>query len=262
MRRLIKRLLLNPPNAFDSDAQAYITAAGITNISHQNAINTYVLGLKSAGLWSKIIARYITYNSATTAAINMKSPTQFLCTIVGSPTIDSTGYLANASSYVRTGIIPSTHLTTNNIHVGHWQLNAIGSGSFSIGCNQGTSQRLGLVITGSNGVFDSYSTVSGRCIYLGDIRNGYTIGSRISSTSAAIYSNGTSLATTNTVSGSVPDVELVFDGVSGGTSGSTTYTPQGSARKYMMATIGAGLTDAEALTDYNLTLTLKNSLGL
>ena len=43
---------------FDADAQAFITAAAITNANQQTAINTLVVSLKSYGLWTKMKAIY------------------------------------------------------------------------------------------------------------------------------------------------------------------------------------------------------------
>lgn len=51
---------LVPPAAggFDPDAQAFITAAGITNTTEKTALNDLVLGMKSAGIWSLVDAAY------------------------------------------------------------------------------------------------------------------------------------------------------------------------------------------------------------
>ena len=42
----------------DTDAQAFITAAGITDTTQQSAINSLVTNLKGYGIWSKMKAIY------------------------------------------------------------------------------------------------------------------------------------------------------------------------------------------------------------
>ena len=43
---------------FDPNAEAFITAAGITDPTQQNAINDLVLDLKAASIWTKFNALY------------------------------------------------------------------------------------------------------------------------------------------------------------------------------------------------------------
>jgi len=44
--------------AVDADAQAFITAANITNTTQQSAIDTLVKSLKTANIWTKMKAIY------------------------------------------------------------------------------------------------------------------------------------------------------------------------------------------------------------
>ena len=60
---------------FDTDAQAFITAAGITDSTQQNAINQLVLDLKSYSLWTKMSAIYpFVGGTSTTHKFNLKDP--------------------------------------------------------------------------------------------------------------------------------------------------------------------------------------------
>ena len=59
----------------DTDAQAFITATGITDNTQKNSINQLVLDLKSYGVWSKIKAIYpFVGGTATTHKFNLKDP--------------------------------------------------------------------------------------------------------------------------------------------------------------------------------------------
>jgi len=61
--------------AFDPAAQAFITAAGITDPTQQSAINNLVIGLKADGLWTNMTAIYpFVGGTATTHKYNLKDP--------------------------------------------------------------------------------------------------------------------------------------------------------------------------------------------
>jgi len=61
--------------AFDSDAQAFITAASITNETQKNAVNQLVLNLKSYSLWDKMKVIYpFVGGTATSHKYNLKDP--------------------------------------------------------------------------------------------------------------------------------------------------------------------------------------------
>jgi hypothetical protein len=59
----------------DPDAQAFITAAGITNTTQQNAIDNLVVGLKADGLWTNMQAIYpLVGGTASSHKYNLKDP--------------------------------------------------------------------------------------------------------------------------------------------------------------------------------------------
>jgi hypothetical protein len=60
---------------FDADAIAFISAASITNSTQQSAINTLVVDLKAASIWTKMKALYpFVGGTATTHKWNLKDP--------------------------------------------------------------------------------------------------------------------------------------------------------------------------------------------
>ena len=60
---------------YDPNAQAFITAAGITDITQQNAINTLVVNLKVANIWNKFKAIYpMIGGTSTTHKFNLINP--------------------------------------------------------------------------------------------------------------------------------------------------------------------------------------------
>jgi len=66
---------LSTPTVSDSDAQAFINAAVITDTTQANSVNTLVVGLKADGIWSKMKAIYpFVGGTATSHKWNLKDP--------------------------------------------------------------------------------------------------------------------------------------------------------------------------------------------
>lgn len=98
----------------DADAQAFLTATGITDSTITSAINTLVTDLKANSLWTKIKALYpFVGGTATTHKYNLKDPQDtdaaFRLTMVGGLTHDANGVTGNGS----TGYMDSYFKDTN-----------------------------------------------------------------------------------------------------------------------------------------------------
>jgi hypothetical protein len=100
------------PVVSDSDATAFISAAGITNNEQANAVNTLVTDLKTAGIWTKMKAIYpFVGGTATSHKFNLKDPRDldaaFRLTFSGGWTHSSTGALPNGTTgYANTYLNP------------------------------------------------------------------------------------------------------------------------------------------------------------
>lgn len=69
------RGIIRPSSVINPDAQAFLTAAGITDPTQVNAVNTLVNGLQQDGIWSKMKAVYpFVGGTATTHKYNLKDP--------------------------------------------------------------------------------------------------------------------------------------------------------------------------------------------
>lgn len=101
--------------SYDSDAQAFFTAAGITDSTQKTAVNNLVLALKAASIWTKVKALYpFVGGDATKHSYNLKTPASFQITWGGSPTHNANGVTGNATdAYGETGFFPSTDLASN-----------------------------------------------------------------------------------------------------------------------------------------------------
>lgn len=91
------------PVIVDPNAQAFITAAGITNPTQQVAIDDLVIGLKSDGLWTQMNAIYpFVGGTASTHKYNLKDPRDldaaFRLVFNGGWTHSNNGALANGTN--------------------------------------------------------------------------------------------------------------------------------------------------------------------
>ena len=107
------------PIVSDSDAQSFLNAAVITDTTQANAINTLVVGLKNASLWTKMKAIYpFVGGTATTHKWNLKDPRDldaaYRLAFFGSWTHSSTGITGNGiSTYAITYLNPSINLPSS-----------------------------------------------------------------------------------------------------------------------------------------------------
>jgi hypothetical protein len=105
--------------ALDPDALAFLTAAGITDLTITNAINTLVVSLKANGIWTKMKALYpFVGGSATTHKFNLKNPLDtngaFRLSFLGGVTHNANGITLNGTTgYAETFFNAATNSLTN-----------------------------------------------------------------------------------------------------------------------------------------------------
>jgi hypothetical protein len=103
----------------DPDAQAFITAAAITDPTQQGAINNLVIGLKADSLWTKFNAIYpIVGSSASSHAVNLKTPGTYNLSFATGWTHSSTGMTPNGNTYASTGINVNSVMSLNSMAFG------------------------------------------------------------------------------------------------------------------------------------------------
>jgi len=183
-------------NAVDADAQAFISAAGITDLTQATAIGTLVNDLKSYGLWTKMKAFYpMVGGTATSHKWNLKDPRDldaaYRLTFFGGLTHDSNGVLGNGTnSYAYTNLSQNT-MGLNNMSMGWYNMNNVANSvqaKYAIGSSytqmqfryfdsfSGAIQRIG----GTVNTFTNSSTQKGMYVL-----------ARQNSTQALAYKNGT-----------------------------------------------------------------------
>jgi hypothetical protein len=119
----------------DTDAQAFITAASITDGTQQSAVNQLVLDFKNANIWTKMKAIYpIVGGSASTHKWNLKDPRDldaaFRLIYATGMTHSSTGMLGNGTSgFANTMFNTQTNFSSNNACISFYNRTNIGVGN-------------------------------------------------------------------------------------------------------------------------------------
>jgi hypothetical protein len=246
----------------DADAQAFVTNAGIVDQVEATAVNNLVTGLKADSLWTKMKALYpFVGGTASSHKFNLKDPRDlnaaFRLTFSGGWTHSSTGALPNGSNaYANTSFTPSVNGTgLNNLHIGYYSRTNNSSGGGEMGI-YGPPYTLMFVKWTNN---NAYFGINGTYPEVGNTNSGgLFVASRINSTTATLYRNNSKLLAASSTSTSAPSYPL-FIGAVNATNG--TGPAYYTNRECAFATIGDGLTDAEATNFYNRVQTFQTALN-
>lgn len=143
MKKALKNWFLNSGSSYDSDAQAFFTAAGISDATQKTAVNTLVLAIKAASLWTGMKAIYpMVGGTGTTHKYNLKDPRDldaaFRLNFQGGWTHSSNGALPNGTSgYADTFFVPSVQFSSNVGSLGYYSRTSTASDGYELGCSNG-----------------------------------------------------------------------------------------------------------------------------
>lgn len=246
--------------SLDPDAQAFITAAGITNSTQQSAINTLVLNLKSYSLWTKMKAIYpFVGGTATTHKYNLKDPRDldaaFRILFNGGWTHSANGIQGNGTNgYINTFFDPLTQYSSDLF-------------SAHISSYSRTNNTAGYYLdfsTNASGTLYALTFLSGDIYFYGGFNSGvpgiipntqglFTVSMRNNS-SLYVYRNSTTLGSDLNTYGSffVSDLFTI-----GGSPSVGFYSP----KQYAFATIGTGLTSTDTSNLYSAVQAFQTTLG-
>jgi len=252
----------------DADAQAFITAAAITDATQQSAINTLVTDLKGYGVWTKMKAIYpFVGGSSSSHKWNLKDPRDldaaFRLVFSGGWTHSSTGALPNGTNgYANTKMLMATAGLFSNSHLSYYSRTntSVAPSSYKVEIGRGNSiagtyTNLYLRLDSSNGFGGNFGNLG--AVSTNTDARCFGVVSSTSSTSLKSYKNGVLLATnTNTQTNTPPTLEIYL-GAQGNSSGIDWYTD----RECAFASIGDGLTDTEAANLYTAVQAYQTSLS-
>ena len=182
----------------DPDAQAFITAAGITDPTQKSAINTLVVDLKGYSLWTKFKAIYpIVGGTASSHAVNLKTPGTYNMTFASGMTHNSNGMLTNGTSYANTLFNMSTQITSVNNWAAGFYSNLWSAGYVDMGADTGINN---FYITTKSSLFGANTgrfQFNDAAQYTDTTGTGFYLATRNSSTNGKGYKNGTEVANLN-----------------------------------------------------------------
>lgn len=251
--------------SFDADALAFITAASITDNTQKTAVNTLVTDLKGYNIWTKMKALYpMVGGTASSHKYNLKDPRDldaaFRLTFNGGGVHSSTGYSGNASNaWANTYLNAQSVLTNSNLHLSFYSRTASTAVAYSSEILADTTYGSGeswLALRTNNKIAGaSYFSAGNDAISVvtGNIFPGFVIGSETSSTLRKFYHNGGAVATNTAYDvNALPNAYVTLLGYSAGSN---------SGNETAFASIGDGLTDAEASNFYTAVQNFNTTLN-
>lgn len=242
---------VTPTSSVDADAQAFITAAGITDPTQQAAINQLVVDLKGYSIWTKMKAIYpFVGGTATQHKWNLKDPRDldvaFRLVFSGGWTHSSTGATPNGTNATAdTKLNASSNLSQNSTHISFYSRTLSGSNLVP------TMASSGYAVTGGTRLslnFASQTYFGVNTLYQDGVSNtntsGFFIANRIASATHSLMIRGTRT-----------DISQASDGVV-----NQTFRIGGSPaghydnKEAAFASIGDGLTNTDMT---NLTIVVQ-----
>ena len=254
--------------ANDADAQAFITAAGITDATQKTAVNQLVLDLKSANIWTKMKAIYpIVGGTASTHKYNLKDPRDldaaFRLIFATGMTHSSTGMLGNGTSgFANTMFNTQTNFSSNNACISFYNRTNIGSVS---GVIYGNSDNVTTYLP----LTQCYPNLSGnttsdmqdfnyRISVANSDRRGMYISTRSANNNFKLFKNNALFGSNTGIQPQTnfPNSNLTIDA----------FNYNGTTGNYLACEISffsmsTSLTDAEALSLYNAVQTYQTTLA-
>ena len=248
--------------AIDPDAQAFLTAAGITDATITSAINTLVVDLKAYSIWTKFKAIYpIVGGVASSHAVNLKTPGTYNLTFSTGWTHSSTGMTPNGTSaYADTGLNPNGVLASSNGHVSNYSrtqnssINGVQMGAYD-GVSEINLYQYYSGIARKGGSFYFYPTYA--VLVNNTNTKGFQINTRRSASDAELYFNGVSVNTNTATDPRTTVNRTIYLGASNWSSGATQYSPH----EHAFDSIGDGLTDTEAANFYTAVQAMQTTLS-
>lgn len=249
--------------ATDADADAFISAAGITDSTQQSAIQTLVTDLKGYGIWTKMKAIYpMVGGTSTTHKYNLKDPQDtdaaFRLVFSGGWTHSSTGALPNGTNaYADTKLTPSSSLSLNSTHLSYYSRTNSNNLEIEIGLSQTGNDTAFIEIRTSGTTYYAVNTPSSSQItYADSDSRAFYMANRTASNVINGWRNSSKVATGTAASNSL-SLARIFIGAASINNSAQYY----STKECAFASIGDGLNDTEAGNFYTAIQAFQTTLS-
>ena len=259
-----------PATVSDTDAQAFLNAAFITSQTQANAINTLVTDLKTAGVWTKMMAIYpFVGGNATSHKFNLKDPRDlndsFRLKFNGGWTHSSTGILPNGSNaFAETFLATRSWMSgLDSLHISFYSRTDVTSGGCDIGSGQNPVYFSSIYSKYNNaGTISTIASLSSDLAYIpnNNPSNAFYLVNRNSISQISLFRNSTKVSLTNLTRNYNSGMPFTISALNQG-QGTVPNTSSYSSRESAFASIGYGLTDVEALSFYNAIQAYQTTLG-
>jgi len=245
---------VTPTSSTDADAQAFITAAGITDPTQQSAINTLVVDLKGYSIWTKFKAIYpVVGGSAAAHAVNLKTPGTHNLSFASGWTHSSTGMLPNGATFANTNLNDNTILSLNSVHISYYSRTNENVAVIEMG----TGLSDGLFIEARTSNVSYYRVHSTTLLTHADTDSrAFYVANRTASNVMNAWKNGVKLATSAGASTSKQNFNIYLGALN---NGGTASFPTG--KQCAFASIGDGLTDTDAANFYTAVQAFQTTLS-
>ncbi len=255
-------ILARGGGGIDPDAQAFITAAAITDPTQQAAINTLVTDLKGYSIWTKFQAIYpIVGGSASSHKYNLKDPRDldvaFRLAFATGWTHSATGMTPNGATWANTFFNGATQLITAPSHISSYLRNTQTINNVPIGASDAAFLLWQMNTINNSGFYYYHGSVASEVLTTITTEVGLFLGSTVSATSRKNYINGVLKTTTTTnISITYPAFNLYL-GARNSVGTASTF----STKQCAFASIGDGLTDTDAANFYTAVQAFQTSLS-
>jgi hypothetical protein len=239
--------------AVDPNAQAFITAAAITDPTQQSAINQLVVDLKGYSIWTKFKALYPFVGGTNSQhAWNLKDTTTYKITWYGGVTSSANGILGNGTNGYGDTFLANNVMAQSNAHISVYSRTNY-QGTVSDIASYSNQFGSFMYIRGGGNNFEGQVNAGTRVNVSNTDSRGLFLITRTSAISQTGQKN-----TTQYVTASVPTNHIAssFKLLRTGDA-SAEYSP----RNLAFASIGDGLTDAEALNFYTAVQAFQTTIG-
>jgi hypothetical protein len=263
-------------SAYNNETNAFLFSTQITDNTIQTATNTLVSDLKTANIFTKMKAIYPMVGGApATCKFNLvnaqDTDAAFRLVFSGGGTFSANGYQPNGTNaYANTFLIPNTALTSNSHHLSFYSRNNSFVTGYELACQsiQASSTQYGYMLLSAFNTGTSYyqqQTQGTNAIIPAEATTaGFYLGSRTSSTSFKGLKNGvvkgTNTALASTI-GSYQPINSIYLSAFNLNNNGAVSTIGYSNKQCAFASIGDGLTDAEALAYYNIIQAFQTTLA-
>jgi hypothetical protein len=247
----------------DPDAEIFITAAGITDVTQKTAICTLVGALKSNNLWTKMQAIYpFVGGTASSHLVNLKTPGTYNIVFNGGWTHSATGILANGMNTFANTNVPMNALIQDDAHISIYSRTNSNIIGIDLGVQFTSISFSSFIAARTSGNFNSRLNTSGFTDgltanadssgqYISYRNNSLKINTRKNTNSAFAFNQTSTSAGANVLPYFIGNINF------NGTALGGYYTN----REYAFATLGSALSGAETTIFYTIIQDYQTLLG-